>query len=75
MRTATTTEKKSKIPPSNARSLKKGDGQFEASENINEHIATAAYYKAEARGFSPGSEMEDWLEAEMEFKGPSESTH
>ncbi|MHB9021773.1 MAG: DUF2934 domain-containing protein [Halothiobacillus sp.] len=75
MITATTTEKKSKIFPSNARSLKKGDGKFEESENLNEHIATAAYYKAEARGFSPGYEMEDWLEAEMEFKGSSESTH
>jgi hypothetical protein len=31
-----------------------------------ERIATAAYYKAEARGFVPGLEMEDWLEAECE---------
>lgn len=30
-------------------------------------IATAAYYKAEARGFTPGLDMEDWLEAEAEF--------
>lgn len=27
-------------------------------------IAIAAYYLAESRGFGPGSEMADWLEAE-----------
>jgi hypothetical protein len=32
-----------------------------------EYIATAAYYKAATRGFVPGQEMEDWLEAEAEF--------
>ncbi len=32
-----------------------------------DRIATAAYYKAEARGFTPGLDMEDWLEAEAEF--------
>lgn len=30
-------------------------------------IAMAAYYKAEARGFVPGLELDDWLEAEAEF--------
>ena len=29
-------------------------------------IATAAYYKAEARGFEPGHELNDWLQAEAE---------
>lgn len=28
--------------------------------------AECAYYKAEARGFKPGHEMEDWLAAETE---------
>ncbi|HEX8988005.1 MAG TPA: DUF2934 domain-containing protein [Rhodocyclaceae bacterium] len=32
------------------------------------HIATAAYYKAESRGFMPGQELDDWLEAEAEFE-------
>jgi hypothetical protein len=27
-------------------------------------IAEAAYYIAERRGFEPGAEMDDWLEAE-----------
>jgi len=37
-------------------------------------IATMAYYKAEARGFAPGKEVEDWLEAEAEFDG-NETLH
>ena len=28
-------------------------------------IAEAAYYIAERRGFEPGAEMDDWLEAEV----------
>lgn len=30
-------------------------------------IATAAYYKAEQRGFAPGDEFKDWLDAEAEI--------
>lgn len=30
--------------------------------------AECAYYKAEARGFEPGHEMDDWLAAEAETK-------
>lgn len=30
-------------------------------------IAEAAYYRAEARGFAPGSETDDWLAAEAEI--------
>lgn len=29
-------------------------------------IAERAYYRAERRGFEPGHELEDWLEAEAE---------
>lgn len=31
-------------------------------------IAVAAYYKAQARGFQPGHELDDWLAAEVEVK-------
>jgi hypothetical protein len=31
-------------------------------------IAEAAYYKAEKRGFAPGCDFLDWLEAEKEIK-------
>lgn len=34
-----------------------------------EHLATAAYFKAEARGFAPGRELDDWLSAEAEMGG------
>ena len=31
-------------------------------------IQESAYYKAEARGFSPGYEEQDWLDAEEEVR-------
>jgi len=31
-------------------------------------IAETAYYRAERRGFIPGSEVQDWLEAEAEIE-------
>lgn len=33
-------------------------------EDVGTMIATAAYYLAEARNFSPGHELDDWLAAE-----------
>ena len=33
------------------------------------YIAEAAYYRAERRGFAPGGELDDWLEAEAEVDG------
>ena len=30
-------------------------------------IAEAAYYRAEQRGFEPGYEVQDWLEAERDI--------
>ena len=30
-------------------------------------VAECAYYKAERRGFVPGFELDDWLEAEREM--------
>lgn len=35
---------------------------------MDSRIAEIAYYKAERRGFAPGYELEDWLEAEQEVK-------
>lgn len=32
-----------------------------------QEIARLAYVKAQARGFAPGQELEDWLAAEREF--------
>ena len=33
-----------------------------------EMVATAAYYRAQSRGFQPGSHEQDWLAAEAELK-------
>lgn len=41
----------------------------ESSPDVDDRlqrIETAAYYKAEARGFVPGMEIDDWLQAEIE---------
>lgn len=32
----------------------------------HDRIARAAYRRAQARGFEPGHELDDWLEAEQE---------
>ena len=37
-------------------------------EDIRRRIEMAAYLKAKARGFQPGYEQQDWLEAEAEVK-------
>jgi len=37
-------------------------------------IEAAAYLKAERRGFTPGHEMEDWLEAEREVDEAAQPT-
>jgi hypothetical protein len=34
---------------------------------IEKWIAEAAYYRAESRGFEPGSETQDWLAAEADI--------
>ena len=43
-------------------------GPAVGAESRLEWIAHAAYYKAAARGFAPGQDTEDWLEAEAEFE-------
>lgn len=35
--------------------------------DFNNEIAEIAYYKSESRGFLPGFELDDWLEAEREY--------
>ena len=38
-------------------------------EEAKRLIAEAAYYRAKQRGFEPGHELEDWVEAESEVMG------
>lgn len=37
-------------------------------EELRKLISEAAYYRAKERGFEPGHEMEDWVQAEREVK-------
>lgn len=37
-----------------------------STPDFQQMIAEAAYYRAQARGFAPGRELDDWLEAEAE---------
>jgi len=46
---------------------------YDPSEDIDldefrEMVAVNAYYRAEKRGFKPGQELDDWLEAEHEIR-------
>jgi hypothetical protein len=38
------------------------------AEELYELIRETAYFKAEARNFAPGVELQDWLEAEKEVR-------
>jgi hypothetical protein len=37
-------------------------------EEVYRLIQETAYYKAKARGFAPGHEVQDWIEAESEVR-------
>ena len=39
-----------------------------SNEEIYQWIAETAYFKAKARGFEPGGEVQDWIEAEQEVR-------
>jgi hypothetical protein len=38
-------------------------------DELRKLIAEAAYYRAKQRGFAPGYEIEDWVQAEAEIVG------
>lgn len=39
---------------------------FFSPQSEHQLVATAAYYRAERRGFAPGHEVDDWLAAEQD---------
>jgi len=43
------------------------DSPAYSGEDRYRMIAEAAYYRAESRGFEGGSDLDDWLAAEMEI--------
>ena len=59
---------KSKSKPKASRSQTSQSSAEQSSER-RQRIAEAAYYKAERRGFAPGYEERDWLDAESEMDG------
>ena len=54
-----------KTRPSKAKNSSAARFEINAEERWR-MIANSAYLKAEARGFAPGHETEDWLQAEKE---------
>jgi hypothetical protein len=60
-KTLTTSRKKS--PPAAAMSATP-----DIAVDLNRMIETAAFYLAAERGFAPGHELEDWLEAERRIR-------
>ena len=40
--------------------------QLPSAAELYEMIAEAAYFRAQKRGFTPGLEAEDWVQAEAE---------
>ena len=53
-----------------------GELDLAAGANVVPHeqlIAEAAYFRAEKRGFEPGNEIADWLDAETALKSRPES--
>jgi len=59
---------KPKSQPKPPRSQTNQSSAEQPSER-RQRIAEAAYYKAERRGFAPGYEERDWLDAESEMDG------
>ena len=56
------TRKRAKLTIAESRAEK-----MQPPEDLHQSIAVAAYYLAEARGFKPGSELDDWLTAEAQI--------
>lgn len=68
------TTKSSKQPARKAESNHlKRDDHLRQELVRQEHIATAAYYKAQARGFQHGHDLHDWLQAEAEYEAKGKS--
>ena len=54
------------VEPNSTKSVR-GKAKKLSKDQVFSNIALSAYYKAEARGYEPGHEIQDWLEAEAEI--------
>lgn len=50
-----------------AKASKPKGSKTPSTASWHEMVATAAYFRAQARGFQPGSAEQDWLDAEAEL--------
>lgn len=66
---AATLPKEATAKPQRTRKASTGARQASQTNPEMRHqmIATAAYYRAERRGFQGGSPVDDWIEAEAEI--------
>ena len=64
----------SKVAPVETHSSDPSPFSRPASAPAREQIEMAAYYRAAARGFAPGQELEDWLAAERELSEGGSAT-
>jgi hypothetical protein len=63
----TTSSSSGAVRATASRPAKAGAGPKPAAAPVShQRIEMRAYYKSEQRGFSPGMELQDWLEAESE---------
>ena len=46
--------------------VRPASGPALSAEERERFVAQAAYFRAEKRGFAPGCELQDWVEAEAE---------
>lgn len=49
------------------KSSREYSGNIDLKDEFRKMVAVNAYYRAEKRGFEPGHELDDWLEAELEI--------
>lgn len=71
MKTRTEAAKKSKNNAAPRQTYPAGESAVAGGDACprEQMIAEAAYYHAERRGFAPGNEMSDWLQAEADVEG------
>ena len=48
------------------------EAKTKVPSDLSKVIAEAAYYRAQQRGFAPGHELDDWIEAEAEVRRRAE---
>jgi len=71
-KTAVTTKTAARLPAVGSKAKRvspepqPGSGLLLNVEERERLVAQAAYFRAEKRGFAPGCELQDWVEAEAE---------